>query len=143
MPLARCALYALGVEVYIAPTYDSGDKWIGTLQHIAREGGCWVVGSGIGLRASDIPDSVPGKSSMYPNPEDWINPGVSVVIEPGGKIAARPMRRELGILYADIDLERVGIARRSLDVVGRYARPDIFNLHVNTNALKPVEFDKS
>lgn len=143
MPLARCALYALGVEVYIAPTYDSGDKWLGTLQHIAREGGCWVVGSGIGLRASDIPDSVPGKSSMYPNAEEWINPGDSVVIEPGGKIAAGPMRRELGILYADINLERVGIARRSLDVVGHYARPDIFNLHVNTNALKPVEFDKS
>ena len=46
MPLARCAMYAQGVEIYIAPTYDSGDRWIATLQHIAREGGCWVVGSG-------------------------------------------------------------------------------------------------
>jgi nitrilase len=143
MPLARYALYALGVEIYIAPTYDSGDKWIGTLQHIAREGGCWVVGSGMAFRSSDIPDSVPGKSELYPNPDEWINPGDSVVIEPGGKIAAGPMRRELGILYADIDLERVGIARRSLDVVGHYSRPDIFQLHVNTSALKPVEFDAS
>lgn len=143
MPLARCALYALGVEIYIAPTYDSGDKWIGTLQHIAREGGCWVVGSGMAFRSSDIPESVPGKSELYPNPDEWINPGDSVVIEPGGKIAAGPMRRELGILYADIDLEKVGIARRSLDVVGHYSRPDIFQLHVNTSALKPVEFDAS
>ncbi|HYA90477.1 MAG TPA: carbon-nitrogen hydrolase family protein, partial [Thermodesulfobacteriota bacterium] len=46
MPLSRYALYAQGVEVYIAPTYDYGDGWIGTLQHIAREGRCWVVGSG-------------------------------------------------------------------------------------------------
>lgn len=143
MPLARCALYALGVEIYIAPTYDSGDKWIGTLQHIAREGGCWVVGSGMAFRAGDIPDSVPGKSELYPNAEEWINPGDSVVIEPGGKIVAGPMRRELGILYAEIDLERVGIARRSLDVVGHYSRPDIFQLRVNTNALKPVEFEAS
>lgn len=143
MPLARCALYALGVEIYIAPTYDSGDKWIGTLQHIAREGGCWVIGSGMALRAGDIPESVPGKSDLYPNADEWINPGDSVVIEPGGNIAAGPMRRELGILYADIDLERVGAARRSLDVVGHYARPDIFQLHVNTGALKPVEFDAS
>jgi nitrilase len=143
MPLARCALYALGVEIYIAPTYDSGDKWVGTLQHIAREGGCWVVGSGMAFRASDIPDTVPGKSDLYPNADEWINPGDSVVIEPGGKIAAGPMRRELGILYADIDLERVGIARRSLDVVGHYSRPDIFQLRVNTSALKPVEFDAS
>jgi len=52
MPLARFAIYALGVEVYIAPTYDAGDKWIGTLQHIAREGGCWVVGSGVAFRAN-------------------------------------------------------------------------------------------
>lgn len=141
MPLARCALYALGVEIYIAPTYDAGDEWIGTLRHIAREGGCWVVGSGVALRASDIPDSVPGKSELYPDADEWINPGDSVVIEPGGKIAAGPMRRELGILYADIDLERVGIARRSLDVVGHYSRPDIFRLHVNTSALKPVEFE--
>ncbi|RPH58485.1 MAG: carbon-nitrogen hydrolase family protein [Acidobacteria bacterium] len=143
MPLARCALYALGVEIYIAPTYDSGDKWIGTLQHIAREGGCWVVGSGIAFRSSDIPESVPGKAELYPNSDEWINPGDSVVIEPGGKIAAGPMRREVGILYADIDLERVGIARRSLDVVGHYSRPDIFQLRVNTSALKPVEFKAS
>ena len=143
MPLARCALYALGVQIYIAPTYDSGDKWIGTLQHIAREGGCWVVGSGMAFRPSDIPASVPGKAELYPNSDEWINPGDSVVIEPGGKIAAGPMRRELGILYADINLERVGIARRSLDVVGHYSRPDIFQLHVNTSAQKPVEFDAS
>lgn len=140
MPLARCALYALGVEIYIAPTYDSGDKWIGTLQHIAREGGCWVVGSGVAFRSSDIPESVPGKAELYPNSDEWINAGDSVVIEPGGKIAAGPMRREHGILYAEIDLERVGIARRSLDVVGHYSRPDVFQLHVNTSALKPVEF---
>jgi nitrilase len=143
MPLARCALYALGIEIYIAPTYDAGDEWIGTLQHIAREGGCWVVGSGMAFRASDIPDSVPGKSGMYPDADEWINLGDAVVIEPGGKIAAGPLRRELGVLYADIELERVGIARRSLDVVGHYARPDIFQLHVNTSALKPVEFEAS
>ena len=43
MPLARYALYAQGLEIYIAPTYDSGEGWIGTMQHIAREGRCWVL----------------------------------------------------------------------------------------------------
>jgi nitrilase len=143
MPLARFALYALGVEIYIAPTYDAGDAWIGTLQHIAREGGCWVVGCGLAFRASDIPEHLPGKSALYPKADEWINPGDSVVIEPGGKIAAGPLRRELGVLYADIELERVGIARRSLDVVGHYSRSDIFRLHVNTSAFKPVEFQTS
>ncbi len=139
MPLARCALYAQGIDVYIAPTYDSGERWIATMQHIAREGGCWVVGSGCVLRAADLPDSFPGKAELYPNAEEWINGGDSVIVAPGGKIVAGPLHNETGILYADIDLELVGKARRSLDVVGHYARPDVFQLRVNTAPLKPVE----
>ena len=140
MPLARYALYAQGVDVYVAPTYDSGERCVATAQHIAREGGCWVLGSGCAFRASDIPDAVPGKAELFRNPDEWVNPGDSVIVAPGGKIVAGPMHEELGILYADLDLERVGMARRSLDVVGHYSRPDIFDLRVNARALKPVEF---
>ena len=62
MPLARCALYAQGVEIYVAPTYDSGARWLATMQHIAREGGCWVLGSGCAFQARDMPDALPGKA---------------------------------------------------------------------------------
>lgn len=141
MPLARYALYAQGVEVYVAPTYDSGDNWIGTLQHIAREGCCWVIGSGNLLRGSDMPQDLPAHEALYPDPDEWVNPGDSLVIAPGGEIVAGPMRREEGILYADIDPERVGIARRTLDVVGHYARPDIFTLKVDRNPQTPVDFN--
>ena len=140
MPLARYALYAQGVEVYIAPTYDSGDGWIGTLQHIAREGCCWVVGCGNLMKGSDIPDDFPEKSTLYPDSDEWVNPGDSIVIAPGGGIVAGPMREETGILYSDIDREKVGIAKRALDVTGHYSRPDIFKLHVNTRPQTPVEF---
>lgn len=143
MPLARCALYAQGVDIYIAPTYDTGDRWIATMQHIAREGGCWVLGSGCAFQARHIPDAVPGKAELYANADEWVNAGDSVVVAPGGKIVAGPLHNELGILYADIDLERVGVARRSLDTVGHYSRPDIFQLHVNTGPLRPVEFSAS
>ena len=141
MPLARYALYAQGVEVYIAPTYDSGDGWIGTLQHIAREGCCWVVGCGNLMKGSDIPDDFPEKATLYPDGDEWVNPGDSVVIAPGGEIVAGPMREESGILYCDIDREKVGIAKRALDVTGHYSRPDIFKLHVNTKPQSPVEFE--
>lgn len=140
MPLARYALYAQGVDVYIAPTYDTGERWLATMQHIAREGGCWVIGSGCAFRGGDLPDSFPSRQVLYPNPEEWINAGDSVVVAPGGKIVAGPMRNELGILYADIDPDQVIHARRSLDVVGHYARPDIFRLEVKTSPLKPAEF---
>ncbi len=140
MPLARYALYSQGLDIYIAPTYDNGDGWIGTLQHIAREGCCWVVGSGCVLRGTDLPHDLPDLAALYPDPEEWINPGDSVVIAPGGKIVAGPMRREVVILYAESDIERVGVARRSLDVVGHYARPDIFQLRVNTQRQTPTSF---
>jgi nitrilase len=140
MPLARYALYAQGVDLYVAPTYDSGDRWVATMQHIAREGGCWVVSSGCAFRAQDIPDDVPGKADLFANPDEWVNPGDSVIVAPGGKITAGPLHEEFGILCADIDLERVGMARRSLDVVGHYSRPDVFQLQVNTAPRRPVEF---
>lgn len=142
MPLARYALYSQGIEIYIAPTYDSGDDWVGSLQHIAREGCCWVVGCGNLMLGSDLPEDFPEISKLYPDPDEWVNPGDSVVIAPGGKIAAGPMHKEAGVLYCDIDLEKVAIARRALDVTGHYARPDIFTLHVDTRAQSPVKFYK-
>ena len=141
MPLARYAMYSQGVELYIAPTYDSGDEWISSLQHIAREGCCWVVGCGNLMKGSDIPDDFPDKDSLYPDKDEWINPGDSVVIAPGGELIAGPMRQKDGILYCNIDPAKVGIARRALDVTGHYSRPDIFQLHVNTTPQASVVFD--
>ncbi|MGH8849737.1 MAG: carbon-nitrogen hydrolase family protein [Casimicrobiaceae bacterium] len=141
MPLARYALYAQGVEVYVAPTYDSGDDWIGTMQHIAREGCCWVVGGGTVLNARDLPADFPERAKLYPQDDEWINDGDSVIVAPGWRIVAGPLRRETGILYADIELGAVAAARRRIDVAGHYARPDIFRLHVNRQRQSPVRFD--
>jgi nitrilase len=140
MPLVRYALYAQGIDVYVTPTYDSGDRAVATMQHIAREAGCWVVSCGSAFRGRDIPEGFPGQAELYPKPDEWVNPGDSVIVAPGGKIAAGPLHEEYGILYAELDLERVGMARRSLDVVGHYARPDLFQLHVDTRPRKPLEF---
>jgi len=138
MPLARYALYAQGVEVYVAPTYDAGDRWIATMQHIAREGGCYVLGSGCAFKASDLPASFPDRDRLYPDADEWVNAGDSVVVAPGGKIVAGPLRNEQGVLYAEIDQTLIGSARRTLDVVGHYARPDIFQLQVNQARSEPV-----
>ncbi len=132
MPLSRTALYEQGIEIYIAPTYDSGENWICSLRHIAREAGCWVLGAGNIFQASDIPDTLTAKHIMYPNPKEWVNPGDSVVIAPDGTIVAGPLHQEQGILYADIELQSVVTARRSHDVVGHSARNDIFQLKITS-----------
>jgi nitrilase len=141
MPLARYAMYAQGVDIYIAPTYDSGEGWTGTMQHIAREGCCWVISAGVALHTRDIPDDFPDRETLYPQGEEWINPGDSLVVAPGGKIVAGPLHERQEILYADIDLEQVAISRRTFDVAGHYSRPDIFTLHVNTKPQVPIEFE--
>ncbi|WP_026186373.1 carbon-nitrogen hydrolase family protein [Thioalkalivibrio thiocyanodenitrificans] len=140
MPLARYALYGQGVQLYVAPTYDCGEGWIGTMQHIAREGRCWVISCGVALTREDIPADFPEKDTIYPDSETWINAGDSVVIAPGGEIVAGPMREEKGILFAQIDAQSAVNAKRALDVAGHYSRPDIFNLSINREPQKPVVF---
>jgi nitrilase len=140
MPLARYALYADGVEVYVAPTWDEGDTWIATMRHIAAEGRCWVIGAGCSLRASDLPDRFPGRGQLFPDPDEWLNPGDSVVVAPGGEIVAGPLHEEHGLLFADIEPARVAAAHRTLDVAGHYGRNDIFRLTVDRTVSEPVSY---
>jgi nitrilase len=141
MPLVRYALYSQGVDVYVAPTYDSGERWLASMQHIAREAGCWVLGSGVAFRGSDIRGAAPGLAELYPDPDEWVNGGDSIVVAPGGKVLTGPLRNECGILYAELDSESTGKARRTLDVVGHYARPELFRLQVRANRPLAAEFE--
>jgi nitrilase len=139
MPLARYALYAQNIEIFVNPTWDRGETCLATLRHIAKEAGAWVIGTATALQGSDIPDDFPERNRLF-EPAEWINDGDAVVIRPTGAIAAGPLRREKGILYAEIDAEAARRARRSLDVCGHYARPDIFSLSVNRSPLRPAHF---
>jgi nitrilase len=141
MPLARYALYAQGVEIYVAPTWDEGETWLATMRHIAAEGRCWVIGAGCSLRASDIPDLFPGREQLFTDPDEWLNPGDSVVVAPGGEIVAGPLHKEHGLLYHDIDVSRVASAHRTLDVAGHYGRDDIFRLTVDRSIRTPITYD--
>jgi nitrilase len=140
MPLARYALYADGVEVYVASTWDEGDTWTATMRHIAAEGRCWVIGSGCSLRAADVPATFPDRELLFPDPNEWLNAGDSVVVAPGGEVVAGPLHEEHGLLLADIDPGGAAAARRTLDVVGHYSRADIFSLAVDRSAREPVSF---
>ena len=139
MPLARYALYAQDLEIFVNPTWDSTDARLVTLRHIAKEAGCWVIGTATALQGCDLPEDFPERDRLY-KPDEWINDGDAVVVDPSGAVAAGPLHREKGILYAEVDVEAARRARRSLDVCGHYSRPDIFSLLVNRKPLQPVEF---
>jgi len=130
MPLARYAMIARGTQVYAAPTWDHGSMWTATLQHIAKEGGMFVIGCCSPLRVKDIPDRFEFKR-LYPENTEWINPGESCIISPNGTILAGPLHQKEDILYAEIDLRQIAASKRMLDVAGHYARSDIFDFKVN------------
>jgi nitrilase len=138
MPLARFALYAQGPDLYLAPTWDAGGGWVSTMRHIALEGRCWVLGNGTAMQGRDVPEDFPGRATLFPDEDDWFNPGDSVVVAPDGKVVAGPLRNQRGILYAECDLEKAAAARRTLDVAGHYGRPDVFRLEVRTERRPPI-----
>jgi nitrilase len=138
MPLARYAVYASGAQIYVAPTWDSGEPWLSSMRHIAKEGRVYVIGCCMALREGDIPSHVPFDAA-HKGGEGWVNPGDSVIVNPDGKLVAGPMHREHGILYGEIDPRQFVGPRWQLDVAGHYARPDVFRLTVNRTPRPVLE----
>jgi len=130
MPLARMAMYRKGVELYLAPTADSRDTWQATLRHIACEGRCFVLGCNQFVTKDMYPANLPGIEDLVNQP-DIMCRGGSAIISPLGAVIAGPLYDEEGILYADLDMAEVGRSKLDFDVVGHYARPDVFQLSVN------------
>lgn len=137
MPLARMTMYGKGVQLYLAPTADSRDSWQATLRHIACEGRCYVIGSNQYFRRDMYPDDFEGWEELEDQPE-VLSRGGSAIISPLGKVLAGPLFGEEGILTAELDLGEVTRGRYDLDVVGHYARPDVFQLLVNEEPSRTV-----
>jgi nitrilase len=140
MPLARYALYAQGIDIHVAPTWDNSDMWVPTLRHIAKEGRCHVVGVNFCLRGSDVPADLEGRDDLYGGDDDWLARGNSCVISPEGEILAGPLIGEEGIVSVEIDVAAARTSRRLFDPIGHYARPDIFRLDVDRRPKHPATF---
>ena len=137
MPLARTALYGKGVEIYLAPTADSRDTWQATLRHIACEGRCFVLGCNQYVTKEMYPGDLPGIEDLADQP-DIMCRGGSAIISPLGDILAGPLYDKEGILSARLDLAEVARGKLDFDVVGHYARPDLFRLAINEERQSPV-----
>jgi len=140
MPLARMCMYGKGVEIYLAPTADSRDTWQSTIRHIACEGRCFVLGCNQFVTKQMYPEYLESFSELSDQPEIMCRGG-SAIIAPTGEIIAGPLWDKEGIIYAELDLNEITKAKVDLDVVGHYARPDIFQLSVRSEPQSPVVFD--
>ena len=137
MPLARMAMYGKGVELYLAPTADQRDTWQATLRHIACEGRCFVLGCNQFVTKEMYPQDLAGIEELDDLPQ-ILSRGGSAIISPLGEVLAGPLYDQEGILYAELDLAEIGRGKLDFDVVGHYARSDIFQLTVNEQPAPPV-----
>ena len=137
MPLLRTAMYAKGVQLYCAPTVDDRDTWARSMQHIAFEGRCFVLSAVQYLRRCDCPEDYP--AIQGDDPSTVLIRGGSVIVNPQGNVLAGPNYDGEAILTAEINLDEIVEGKYDLDVVGHYARPDVFRLTVNERPMPAVE----
>lgn len=138
MPDLRQSMYAQGITLWCAPTVDERDIWQVSMRHIAYEGRTFVLSACQYMTRADAPEHY--NCHQGNNPETVLIRGGSVIINPLGEIIAGPIYDREGIITADIDLDDVIRGKYDLDVAGHYARPDVFNLQVNTTRQNPVSF---
>lgn len=131
MPLVRYSLAAMGEQIHLAPTWDRGEPWISTMRHVAKEGRCFVISACQVFRLDDVPDEMEFKEEYLTGAGSLLNPGLSVIVDPDGRIVAGPLDGEEGILYADVVPAQLIGPRWQLDVAGHYSRPDLFELRVH------------
>ncbi len=132
MPLYRTSLYAKGVQLYLAPTADSRDGWLASMRHIALEGRCFVLSCNQFARRRDYPPDYP--IELPGGPDAVMTRGGSCIVNPLGEVIAGPVFDAEAILTAEVDVRDTIRGKFDLDVVGHYARPDVFQLTVNENA---------
>jgi predicted amidohydrolase len=139
MAPARYALCGLGVQVHASvwPGYAKLHPIVdAATRHLAYENACFVVVARDVLAAEDLPSELA--------PEDralWDAHGGSAIIAPGGVYLAGPEFDKQTIVYAEIDLARTIEAKRRVDAVGHYSRPDVFQLHWDRRPKPPIRSD--
>ncbi len=136
MPLLRTAMYAKGIDIWCAPTVDERDIWRCTMRHIAHEGRCFVVSA---AQVQPSPASLGQAAAGWPDDRPLMAGG-SMIVGPLGDVLAGPLLGEAGLVTATIDTADLAGARYDLDVVGHYARPDVFRLVVDEAERRGVGF---
>jgi len=136
MPMLRMAMYDQGIGLYCAPTADDRDGWAASMRHIALEGRCFVLSACQHIRRDAYPADY--DCALGDAPDTVLMRGGSMIVAPLGEVLAGPDYSGETILYADIDLSEIARAKYDFDVAGHYARPDVFQLSVNTAPQRPV-----
>jgi len=129
MPLARVALYQKGISLYISPNTNDNPEWQDTICHIAIEGHCYFINCDMFFTRADYPKTASADEEIAKLPEIACRGG-SCVVDPFGHVVSDTIWDQEGIIYAELDMQKVPASKMEHDVCGHYARPDVLKLQV-------------
>jgi predicted amidohydrolase len=138
MPLARYALYSQDLQISASVWPTASESFLIAARHMAQEGRCFLLVAATFMTKHHLPEDFELTREMGSAPE-VLSRGGSAIIGPDGKFLAGPVYDQETILIADIDLERILEEKQTLDVVGHYARSEVFRLVVNTCPFRSYE----
>jgi nitrilase len=146
MPLARAAMHNLGEDVHIAAWPTVRESHQIASRHYAMEGRCFVLAAGLVQTKGDLLDGLErvggsdvARELLEAIPAQVLNRGGSLIAAPDTRVIAQAAEGE-ETLVATLDLDEVAEGLTNLDTDGHYARPDVFELAVDTRAKGGVEW---
>ncbi len=146
-PLSKYALYSMHEQVHIAAwpsfstypqAYSLGPTANNAISQVyALEGQCYVIAP-CAILSQDMFDLLAETEAQ----EEllYVGGGFAQIYGPDGTPLCDPLpETEEGLLFAEIDLGNITLAKSFADPVGHYSRPDVTRLLLNKRAQKPVE----
>lgn len=144
MPLARAAMHNRGEAVHVAAWPTVRESYAIASRHYAFEGRCFGLAAGTVLHRDDlfaglerVGGDAEARALIETMPDGALQFGRSLIAAPDASVVAEAGEEET-ILSADLDLAMIGEGLAALDTDGHYARPDVFELKVNTAPLDGV-----
>lgn len=143
---ARYTLYSMGEQIHVAnfpganfkSQQRNRNKLIDAIiRNVAFEGQVFVCNSTTFLSEAEKEfylELVPGNQGVLE-----AGGGIGAIVDPFSNYIGGPQENVEGIVYGEIDLDTITLAKHFVDCVGHYSRPDVFTLLFNSRKLTPVE----
>jgi aliphatic nitrilase len=101
------------------------------VRHYAFEGQCFVINVTAILTPEIIAELGSGER-LKPGG------GYSAILGPRGDFLAGPVENQEGLIYAELDFDRIADIKMVVDSAGHYARPDVVRLHLDQTHQRPL-----
>ena len=141
MPLKRFVMHSLGEQIHVAAFPDMPEFHHLAARSYAFEGRTFVLAAGAWLTMDHIPADFEMRGFLEQRGSHELLCGGSGVVGPDGNWLTEPVLGREEIIYADLDLRRIGEEQLAFDSVGHYNRPDVFELRVRSQERPPIVWE--